>query len=200
MQCQGCNIHEATVHEVMIVNAARVERHLCEACARKLGVGAPGPAGAALLQAMIQQTVAPHATQTPAPPAQCPKCKLSFAHFRQHGLLGCPECYKVYEQIIAPLLARAQEGGTHHAGKVPKRWAMEQFAQLRQQRAAPEGASPASAQPSPLAASIEEHQRHVAQVRKALADAIVGEQYELAAKLRDELRRLEPPTGRGGRA
>ena len=39
MLCECCNKHEATIHEVVITSDKRkVERHLCEVCAREQGV------------------------------------------------------------------------------------------------------------------------------------------------------------------
>ncbi len=40
VKCDQCD-KEATVHEVTVRQGAKVEKHLCEACAAKLGIGSP---------------------------------------------------------------------------------------------------------------------------------------------------------------
>ncbi|HVZ94125.1 MAG TPA: UvrB/UvrC motif-containing protein [Phycisphaerales bacterium] len=179
-QCDRCE-REATVHEMVIRHGKQVEKHLCERCAREEGIAIPA---APSIQDVVKQFVvgqaaaaaaasgaapATPATQTKSP--TCASCGLTFAEFRQSGLLGCPECYKTFEAQIGPLLERAHEGGTHHTGKVPTRG----------------GTAP------------DPHQR-IAKLRKELLDAVAAEQYERAARLRDQLLHTEPGAGEAERA
>ena len=46
---------------------------------------------------------------------------MTWAEFRQSGLLGCAHDYTLFEKDLTPLLQRAHEGATHHVGKVPAR-------------------------------------------------------------------------------
>ena len=92
----------------------------------------------------------------------CPECGMTFTQFKEHSPLGCPGCYAAFEAPLGPLLERAHEGGTHHVGKVPRR-----------------------------AGASEQRQVQLLRLRKTLAQAVATEDFESAAKLRDQIRRFE---------
>jgi len=166
MRCDKCD-REAVVHEIVSVDGALVEKHLCEVHARDAGIEtssqsvpihelfkiALAPSGAASKQVLC-----------------CARCGTSYSEFQKTGLLGCADCYSIFEARLGPLLERAHEGAVHHVGKVPK-------------RATDSGRSHTQgAKASPL--SISER----AKLLKArLAQAVSKEDYEQAARLRDEL-------------
>ena len=91
----------------------------------------------------------------------CPECGISFAEFRNSGQLGCPHDYTAFEKLLLPLLERAHDGQTDHVGRVPG-------------TAAPEHGRRAN----------------LAQLRRDLDRAVTAEEYELAAKLRDQVKAL----------
>ena len=167
MKCDTCE-NEATVHEVRIAGGKKVETHLCEQCAASHGVGPPGQTGTNPLA----QLLSPYGVQTPARVA-CDRCGLSFAEFRRVGVLGCPDCYRVFEEQLIPLIARAHEGGCQHTGKVPERLQV-----------------PGPGNASQLLARIEEVRQRMRALEQRLNEAIAGEHYEIAARLRDELEQL----------
>lgn len=231
MKCDQCE-NEATVHEVMIKGGKKHERHLCEQCARKHGVNvAPAaPPITQLLTQFIAQTAAAAGAGASAgaggaaagkgasgkPLTACPACGLAFSSFRNSGLLGCPECYRAFEGQLAPMLARAHEGGTHHVGKKPARAAEEGATKAGPAKAAstPGAKKPATGHVVKAAtgaggptsgAPASDRSASIAAAKKKLAEAIASEQYEVAAKLRDELARLEgraigPKAGGAGAA
>ncbi|MCA9294157.1 MAG: UvrB/UvrC motif-containing protein [Phycisphaerales bacterium] len=167
IKCDMCD-REASVHEVVVVNGERRERHLCEEHAQEAGV-LPTKPGPDTISAMMQKMVAAQhlSTESPKQAAQsCPQCGLSFAKFRAEGLLGCPACYDAFADRIVPLLVRAHDGGEHHVGRVPKR-----------------------------AGALVERQQRLMALRRELGEAVAQEQYERAAKLRDEIGMLEQPNG-----
>ena len=92
----------------------------------------------------------------------CDNCGQTFAQFRDNSLLGCPRCYAAFEELLGQLLERAHEGGTHHLGKVPSR-----------------------------SGTGERRQEQLLRLRRRLSDAVTAEDYELAAKLRDDLTHFE---------
>ena len=70
MKCDQCG-QEATVHELRVVNGKKVERHLCEACARKQGIAVqPALSVPELLEKYIQQAAAspPNPSKPPLQP------------------------------------------------------------------------------------------------------------------------------------
>jgi len=95
---------------------------------------------------------------------KCEVCGLTFKEFRQQGLLGCPNDYDVFAKALEPLLVRAHEGATQHVGKAPRHADVD------------------------LTRDIE-----VLRLRSQLHEAVTAEDYELAAKLRDQIKELEKP-------
>lgn len=193
MKCDRCE-NEATVHEVMISGGKSMERHLCERCAAAAGVQIQPqqpPAVTQILSQMIKGAAAGGQPGQPKPPAQaaasaCTGCGLSFAQFRQAGMLGCPQCYISFEGQLGPLLSRAHEGGTHHVGKIPR--SLELLRTAPPQAGAP-GQESARARVEADARAQEQARAEV--LRRQLAVAVSSENYERAATLRDELRKLE---------
>lgn len=175
MKCDHCD-NEATVREVTMKNGVRIERHLCEQCAQQHGISIQPQVS---IDELIGKYVLPHVlgAQSTPPAAKgtaCPSCKLGYSDFKQTGLLGCPDCYRVFETQLAPLIERAHEGAGQHIGKSPKRRGG--------------GAGPQAS----LTAALQERAQRLRAIRKQLDDAVKSEQYEKAAQLRDELRKLDP--------
>jgi len=168
MRCDQCD-NEATVHEVTVVGNQKVEKHLCESCARAEGLTTQPtePINALLSKfimapGLVQQAVGAGRgkgeQQTPA----CEECGMTWMEFRKCGLLGCASCYETFESRLAPLIERAQEGATHHVGKAPRG-----------------------------SAGLADHQRRLRALRAELTEAIEAEQYEHAAELRDSISMIE---------
>lgn len=197
MKCDLCD-REATVHEWAKKAGQKFEKHLCEECARKQGVAIQPQQQISQLITHLIAGAKPGMPQAQLNPTvqvgACPSCGTTYAQFRHSGLLGCPGCYQAFETQLGPLLQRAHEGGTHHSGKVPY---------LGNQPAAP----PPRAQPGPRTASRPMVPKPVAgpaapseaavraekikRLRAQLKEAVATEQYEKAARLRDELAKLE---------
>jgi len=178
VKCDQCD-NEATVHEVTVRNGVKIERHLCEQCAAKQGIAVNPDTPVAEIIKQFMQTQAAAAQQgvpTPVVRGQvCPACKLTFAEFKQHGLLGCPECYAAFEAQLSPLLERAHEGGVRHTGKTPRRMM---------------GGGTKDEASQKRIVELEERAERLRRIRDELDNAVKAENYERAAKLRDEMRRL----------
>ena len=190
MKCDHCD-NAATVQETIIQGGKIIQRHLCERCAKSFGLKIQGhpKLAQALTQAVVAHAISggPAAEEIRAAAAAvCGSCGLHYAHFRQAGMLGCPDCYRAFEAQLAPLLQRAHEGATHHVGKVPKRLAA----------AKASGVPTARERAITLFGTPEERQRRLATLGKQLEEAVAAEQYERAAQLRDELRRISDPDPR----
>ncbi len=161
MKCDfdGCE-NEATVHEVTIKGGKKVEKHLCDECARKQGVVVQmsTPPISELLTKFLGASGA-QAQEAAAERAACGSCGMTWAKFRQGGLLGCAACYDRFERDLIPLIERAHEGGAQHVGKTPHAAGAEAGVRVR-----------------------------IADLRRRLGEAVQQERYEEAASLRDELR------------
>lgn len=190
MKCDHCD-NEATVHEVIRRGGKTIERHLCEQCAKQHGVAVQHvPINELIQKYVLQQAGEAGAGASEVRPGlkACASCGLHFAEFRSSGVLGCPDCYQAFEAALTPLLERTHEGGTRHVGKTPRRLS------------ASPSAEPGAARPG------SEHSAERAEklriLNRQLEEAVRGEQYERAAALRDEIRRVarggDSPAGDGG--
>jgi len=92
---------------------------------------------------------------------ECPQCGIKFVEFRNTGRLGCPHDYQEFREELTPLLENIH-GETRHVGKTPRR-----LAQKKQT------------------------QTELMQLRNRLKQAINKEDYEDAARLRDQIKTLE---------
>lgn len=173
-KCDKCN-RPATHHSVEISKSGeKVAINLCDTHAAEEGLtmkSAHTPINELLTnfvklhsggaEAGEVNTGKPTAASS-AKDAACENCGTTFGDFRENSLLGCPSCYKTFEQPLSPLLERAHEGGTHHIGKVPRRAGVGEQRQMAMQR-----------------------------LRRQLDDAVSAEDYELAARLRDDIQQIE---------
>ena len=162
MKCDNCN-KPATVHLTENRNGKKMEKHLCEQCAAQ-NEGLPVKAHTPINELLTNFVLAHSGLQKEAGQA-CDSCGITWAEFRQSGLFGCPSDYNSFEKDLAPLLQRAHEGATHHVGKVPVR----------------RGGSGV-----PM-----KRQMDMSKLRKELGKAVEAEDYERAAKLRDQIREAE---------
>ena len=167
-RCDRCE-NPATVHLTDIkVGGEKTERHLCEKCAATLHVPSASKELAKLLKSFEPTTAL--ATQGPAVAAlTCPECGMTYAEFRQHGRFGCARDYEIFGEQIEKLLKRIH-GSTRYAGKRPGGGAIK---------------------PPPT-------RDELLRVRSLLDDAIKAENYEEAARLRDQIRRLSEEGGATG--
>ena len=91
----------------------------------------------------------------------CANCGMTYDDFRKAGRLGCAECYTTFKRSLGSLLKRIH-GSPIHLGKSPARLV------------------------KPAKAKTE-----LAELRRKLETAITDEAFEDAARLRDQIRRLE---------
>lgn len=164
MKCENCN-RPATVHLTEIHNGKKIEKHLCENCAAQ-NEGLPVKSHTPINE-LLTNFVMAHSGMQKEQGAACANCGITWAEFRQNGLLGCEQDYQAFEKDLSPLIQRAHEGGTHHQGKVPTRRG-------------------STGVPAKRGADL-------GRLRKELQRAIEIEDYEKAAKLRDQIRQAETP-------
>ena len=91
----------------------------------------------------------------------CPTCGMTYDDFRKVGRLGCAQCYQTFKRSLGSLLKRIH-GSPIHLGKSPARLV------------------------KPAKAKTE-----LAELKRKLDQAIEHEEFEEAAKLRDQIRRME---------
>ena len=161
MLCELCKQSQATVHLTEIINEQMTELHLCEACANQKGAQVESHFGLADLLSGLADF---SKTQEPEEVSTkaCPACGMTYEDFRKVGRLGCAECYPTFKRSLGSLLKRIH-GSPIHIGKAPARL-------LKPAKAA---------------------KTELLELKRKLEQAIEDEAFEEAAKLRDQIRRLE---------
>jgi protein arginine kinase activator len=161
--CEGCK-KPATVHLTEISNGQKVEKHYCDACPKLNGEGVSSKGHTPINELLTNFVLAHQTGAVKEGTAVCESCGLTWADFKQSGLLGCENDYTVFEKELTPIIQRAHEGATHHLGKVPTRRAAGSISTNNKKR------------------------NLLAKLRKELAIAVEKEDYERAAALRDQIR------------
>ncbi|HEY3600801.1 MAG TPA: UvrB/UvrC motif-containing protein [Chthoniobacterales bacterium] len=92
---------------------------------------------------------------------KCPVCGFTQADFKKTGRLGCSACYQTFGEGLDSLL-KAMHKGTEHVGKLPERAARQM--------------------------QLSDKMRVL---NDSLRKAVAEENYETAASLRDQIKRLE---------
>jgi len=162
---------EASVHLTEIINDKVMKLNLCEECAMKKSAEMEEHFGLGELLAGLTEfgeSVKPSA-KGGIVKIKCPNCGLTYSDFKRRGRLGCSECYNAFQSKLTPLLKRIH-GSEHHVGKVPMK--------------APKGIKT-------------ETVSKLQQLRLKLKRAIAIEEFEEAAKLRDQIRDLEAKEKKG---
>ena len=123
MLCQNCGKNEANVRYTQIVNGVKKEMILCEDCARKLGIGnfkMRMPLHFSNLLGNLfedyDEGLLPSFIKENS--RECDSCGTLYDDFINTGLLGCADCYDMFEDRLDPMLKNIQ-GNTKHIGRKP---------------------------------------------------------------------------------
>jgi len=168
MDCQECQMRPATLHFTKIINGKKTEIHLCEQCAKEKGDFQPGSNSFSihdLLSGLLgfEEPIG----ETAGSPFQeseqrCSECGLTYSQFVKRGKFGCAHCYETFQEKLDPVFRRVHGGNTTHTGKIPKR----------------------------IGGNIQ-MRRELNRLKEKLQKHIENEEFEQAAKVRDEIRALE---------
>jgi len=166
MYCEECEKRPATVHITKIINGHKVEKHLCEECAKNQQdiVGftlIPNFTFSNFLSSMLDTDPFSTFGNIKEKEIKCDKCSMTYSQFTKGGRLGCDKCYDLYGNKLEYLLKRIH-GNVQHTGKLPKRAGRD--IRVKQELDA---------------------------ARIELQKAVLNEEYEKAAQLRDRIKELE---------
>jgi len=164
MLCNVCKQNEAKVHLTKIVGDKMQKVDLCDECSKEKGV--EDPTNFSLADTLLGQLLTPEAPAAEPeaaaePGVKCPTCGYTQADFKKAGRFGCSDCYTTFGEGLGTML-KSMHKGTKHTGKVP--------AALQQSRA---------------------EAQKVKQLQKRLDKAVAEENFEEAAQLRDEIKRMK---------
>ena len=165
MLCDNCKEREAIINLTQVEHDSKVTLHLCEQCAQAKGV----ETGVAIMKSPLGNFLGALVKGAALVPAgadgvRCPACGSSLRDFRDTGRLGCDQCYAAFDAHLRDLLRRLH-GSSQHVGE----------------RYEAPGESGSEADP----------RSHLLELKAQLRRAVEGENFELAAALRDQIRVLE---------
>lgn len=166
MKCQKCQTREATSHITEVINGKKQELHLCSQCA------ASSPEFQAMkhnmdfgigdfLGGIFGGKAKTLNTEAAVKTSVCPDCGMPFEEFLQKGRLGCGTCYSFFRNRLERPL-RQIHGTCDHLGKVPNRMG-----------------------------GHFKTERQVSQLEAELNAAVMKQEFEKAAQLRDRIKELK---------
>jgi protein arginine kinase activator len=170
MICERCKLAEATIHLTEIIKDVKSEVHLCENCARDIGLNSKLSNFSLSIPEMLSFLDVNEIDEY-VYGSVCKSCGLTFVDYRREGKLGCADCYQYLEDSLNSIIT-GYHGATTHTGKHPNNPAdpvVDHYG----------GMARISAKKS------------IAELKGLLKQAVVDERYEEAAVLRDKITELE---------
>lgn len=168
MLCQICKKKEAAITFTKIAGGQKTEIHLCKDCAPvfsdKFSIFPIPQFDINDLLAGLLNAIDLYNKEEgviPVKEMKCSNCQLTYNEFKRSGKLGCSVCYHDFREQLTPLLRRLH-GNSEHVGKIPRQ-SKGKLNKIRK----------------------------IKQLKKKLQELILKEEYEKAAKTRDEILKLE---------
>jgi len=169
MLCDNCKERDAIINLTQVEHDSKVTLHLCEQCAQQKGV----ETGGAIMKSPLGNFLGALGKGAALVPAtadgvRCPACGSTLRDFRDTGRLGCDQCYVAFDGHLRDLLRRLH-GSSQHVGE-------------RYQTPGEAGAG---------GGGDSDPRSRLLELKAQLRRAVEGEDFELAAELRDRIRVLE---------
>lgn len=188
MFCDKCQKREAKVYYTEIINGEKKEQYLCEECASQCTSFQIGKDGmdvslGSLLSSILSNYYGEKeaAPKKPEKALACQTCGITYEEVLKAGKLGCADCYRSFGKQLEKTLRQIQ-GADTHMGKAPASFlAKESLAKdgLGKENVSQESL-PQEATPS-----------RIERLSMQLQEAVQQEEFEEAARLRDEIRELK---------
>jgi protein arginine kinase activator len=198
MLCENCNENEATIHYTEIINGVKTEHHLCSECAAKLDLSGYAnvlnsdfPFVKLLTGLLASSGLIGEEVDNPMSHVKCPQCSMSFEEFTQVGKFGCAECYDVFGPLIEDNMKKLQ-GSTEHKGKVYKKKITGKNSK-KSDTHTEHGQSKDHViddKTSESSGAQMDVMKKIAELDRKLKEAVHIEDYEAAAKYRDQIKAL----------
>ncbi len=183
MLCDKCGKNEASVFMKQVINNHQTTQHLCEHCAAELM-----DIGNLSLGKFFGDNLSTLFESRPNTSLTCPVCGMSYADYKQSGLLGCGECYNAFAQLLEPSI-KGIHGRSIHTGK----------GRLPEAKPAA-AAAPAAGRSGSVDEDILRAHPEILAMQERLAQLIKEEKFEEAAIVRDQIKALstvKPEAGNG---
>lgn len=162
MLCQNCGKNEAATHIKRIMNGEATQLFLCYNCAEHLGYADMFSGFGFNINNMLANFFPEFSRALPAVDnsERCPTCGTSFEEVIRSGMMGCANCYSIFYDKLKPSLSRIH-GRAVHTGKTGAGFGEDAALAYKKQ-----------------------------ELNEQMQAAVKEQNFELAAKLRDEIKEL----------
>ena len=187
MLCENCGKNEANVKYTQIINGVKKEMRLCEECAREQGItnmdfNMPINFSSFLSDIFDDYNDSGFLPQiAKVNDLKCNKCGLTYDEFINTGKFGCQNCYNTFSDKI-DYLVKNLHGSSRHIGRKTKFIKANESLEDTQKKLNENVESK-------LENNSEESK--LEKLKRELKIAIKEERYEDAAKIRDEIKKME---------
>ena len=183
MLCDNCGKREANVRYSENINGRKKELNLCEECSKKLGIGQMdfsipidfSSFFGGLMEDFGDTEFMPMLNELKT--LKCNSCGYTFDDIANTGRLGCKDCYDVFEDRLDPIIKRIQ-GTNHHVGRIGKIVDNKIDSKINSNHVNE-------------TKKEKKEMSKLEELQEKLKEAIKEERYEEAAKIRDEIKKLE---------
>ncbi len=175
MTCEKCNKKIATVHLTEIIKGVKSEVHLCKDCAREIGLNAKLSNFSLTIPdflSFLSDDTEPDFVPASREQAVCRRCGTSVMKRSVLIKAGCPHCYIHLKEAVHERLIEIG-GSTFYSGRKPDSYVS----------ITPEDVNRFD--------DIIDEENDILWLKERLDDAVMNEEYEQAAHLRDKIRELE---------
>lgn len=161
MMCEDCGNKQSTFHMTEIRNGKSKEIHLCEDCASKNEEVNSSFTIQNLLAGLLDIPNEQEFEIDYIEDISCVSCETTYEEFKRSGRFGCSKCYDSFREKLEPLLKKIH-GHDTHTGKIPKR-----------------------------TGGMIKVKKDINLLKKKLQLAVNNEEFENAADIRDEIKKLQ---------
>ena len=173
MLCDNCKNREANVKYTKVINGIKKEMNLCEECSQKLGItnnlSMPIDFASFLGDFMGDYTQAFSPLISDTKVIKCSKCNRSYDDFIETGKFGCDNCYDVFSDNIDSLLKRIQGSNRYIGKRINNKNIIEKNNKT----------------------VIDDKKDKIRKLKLKINELVKLEKYEEAAKVRDEIKKIE---------
>lgn len=176
MFCERCKKKKATIHLTEILKNIKSEVHLCDECAKSIGLNAKLSKISLSVQDMLTfiDYNEPEKKEIVLNKSICPNCGMTSEEYIKNGILGCSECYFTIEKNNSKLFEKINK---RHIGKKPINYIENKNNNTK-----------AIGDNNIIYKHFEEN---IVNLHKKLNEAVTEERYEDAAVIRDKIKEKE---------
>lgn len=191
MLCDNCGKREANVRYSENINGKTKKLNLCEECSQKLGITGLDFNMPIDFSSFFGEFMEDFATPEFMPlfnevkALKCNNCGYTFDDVVNTGKLGCENCYDVFENKLDPIIKKIQ-GANRHVGRTGKL-----LNQLNSNENNIKQEDTITNKELDENCKTSSKDMEIEKLHKELKEAIQEERYEDAAKIRDEIKKIQ---------